>query len=288
MVKSHTFEILDIEQGSPEWHSLRKTKITATDAAVIMGVSPWKSKTKLYQDKKSDDAPNFVSEKMQRGIDLEPIARDLFIIQSNIEVEPKVIVKDWAMASLDGMSEDGKHIVEIKCPGEKDHQSALSGKVPDYYYPQLQHQMFVCDVDEMYYYSFDGADGVILTVKRDNEFIEKMIIEEKKFYDCLMTDTPPEPDENDYVERTDLPWEKCALNWLLVTSQIKELEKIEEDLRKQLISLSGESNSRGAGISLCQVQRKGNVDYSKIPELKGVDLELYRKSAITTWRITYQ
>ena len=61
-----------------------------------------------------------------------------------------------------------------------------------------------------------------------------------------------------------------------------------EDLRKQLIFLSGESNSRGSGISLCQVVRKGNVDYAKIPELKGIDLEKYRKGSISSWRITSQ
>ena len=66
---------------------------------------------------------------------------------------------------------------------------------------------------------------------------------------------------------------------------IKELEKEEEEVRKQLIFLSGESNTKGAGISLCQIQRKGNVDYSKIPELRGVDVEKYRKPAINSWRI---
>jgi hypothetical protein len=67
---------------------------------------------------------------------------------------------------------------------------------------------------------------------------------------------------------------------------MKELEMIEEDLRKQLIFLSGESNSKGAGISLCQIQRKGNVDYAKIPELKNVNLDKYRKESINSWRIS--
>jgi len=284
---SHQIQMFnDLKQGSHEWHALRKTKITATDAPIIMGVSHWKTKIQLYHEKMSSTQLHYINERMQRGIDLEPIARDLFILQTGIQVEPKVVVKDWAMASLDGISNLGTCVVEIKCPGEKDHAIALSGKVPDHYYPQLQHQMYVCDVFKIFYFSFDGVDGVVVEVERDDEYIEKMIEEEFKFYQCLINKTPPEPSEDDYIQREDELWQECASDWLSVSSQIKTLEKEEEQLRKQLIFLSGQHNTKGSGISLCQVNRKGNVDYAKIPELKGVDLEKYRKGSISTWRIT--
>lgn len=273
-------------QGTHEWLELRKTKITATDASIIMGASHWKTKTQLYQEKTSNAIPMFANEKMQRGLDLEPIARDLFTVKTGIKLSPKVVVKEWAMASLDGVDSTGKIIVEIKCPGSTDHATAVSGKVPDHYYPQLQHQMYVCNVDKMYYFSFDGADGVILEVVKNAEYLEKMLIEEMKFYQCLQSRTPPEPSENDYIERTDHLWVEVASRWKFVTERIKELEKEEEELRQQLISLTGDYNTRGSGISLCQIQRKGNVDYSKIPELRTVDLEKYRKPASLNWRIT--
>lgn len=275
-----------IEQGTPEWHALRKTKITATDATVIMGANHWKTRIQLYHEKLSDDAPTPPNERMQRGLDLEPIARSLFTIQTGISVEPAILVKDWAMASLDGMSADGMHIVEIKCPGDKDHNIALSGKVPAHYYPQLQHQMYVADLNETYYFSFDGVDGIVVKVTRDEEYIAKMIQEERAFYEYLMNKTPPPVSENEYVERDDKEWEQFALRWKSVTESIKSLEKEEEELRSRLVSLSGPYNTKGAGVSLCQIQRKGNVDYTKIPELRSVDLETYRKSPITSWRVT--
>lgn len=273
----------DIKQGSEEWLDLRKTKITATDASVIMGVNPWKTKYQLYNEKISQMNNTFVNERMQRGVDLEPIARDLFNIQTGLNMQPAVVIKDWAMASLDGLSECGKYLVEIKCPSEKDHSIAASNKVPDHYYPQIQHQMYVSDVQLAYYYSFDGADGIIVEVERDEEYIAKMIDEEKKFYDLLINRTPP---PEDYIERKDDLWTKCANNWKLTVCQIKHLEQLEDELRKQLIFLSGESNAKGAGISLCQIERKGNIDYSKIPELRNVDLEKYRKPSSNSWRIT--
>lgn len=184
-------QILQIEQGTTQWLDLRKTKITATDASVIIGAYPWKTAHQLYHEKISDTHNTYTNSAMQRGIDLEPMARDLFMLETGIDVSPAVIVRDWAMASLDGISSCGKYVVEIKCPGKKTHEIALSGKIPDYYYPQLQHQMYVCDVDEMYYYSFDGMNGVVVVVVRDDEFIEKMIVAEKHFYDCIINKIPP-------------------------------------------------------------------------------------------------
>lgn len=192
MLTQALYEVIDhLEQGTPEWLALRKTKITATDASVIMGENPWKTNYQLYREKISDDAPKPSNERMQRGLDLEPVARDLFTIKTGIEMNPKIIVKDWAMASLDGMDDSRKFILEIKCPGPKDHELALENKIPGHYYPQLQHQMYVCDVKEMFYFSFDGIEGAIVYVSRNDEYIEKMIFEEKKFYDCLINKTPP-------------------------------------------------------------------------------------------------
>jgi putative phage-type endonuclease len=282
------YQILeDLEQGSPEWHALRKTKITATDSTAIMGVSHWKTKRQLYFEKLSNDAPKPPTERMQRGSDLEPIARDLFCSRTGHKMLPKVVLKDWAMASLDGIN-DCNEILEVKCPGEKDHAIALSGKVPDHYYPQLQHQMYVCDAERAFYFSFDGFDGVTVEVKRDDKYIEKMLVEEKKFYDCLINKTPPEIEEGEYTESEDPLWRYWADQLRSSEEIIKQATKDNEKAREELIFLSQGQNTRGYGVSLCQVKRKGNIDYSKIPELNDVNLELFRKPEITTWRITCQ
>ncbi len=275
-------------QGTKEWLELRKTKITATDASIIMGVSPWKTRWQLYQEKISVTEAKPPTPSMQRGLDLEPVAREAFILTTGIYVSPKVIIKDWQMASVDGISDDGKYLVEIKCPSQVDHSMAIAGKVPDHYYPQLQHQMHVCDVNRMFYFSFDGVNGALVEVVKDNSYIEKMVEEEWKFYQCLINKNPPEPSEDDYFEMDDPIWKECATRWKEVTLMMKDLEKEEENLRNQLIFLSGASNSKGAGISLCQMNRKGNVDYSKIPELKNLNLDLYRKPSTKMWRIIVQ
>lgn len=173
-------------QGSQEWLQLRKTKITATDAPVIMGESPWKKAITLYHEKINEDFVCDQNENMKRGTELEPYARLSFILDTGIDVSPRVIVKDWAMASLDGISTCGKHVLEIKCLGKKGHELAAEGKIHPYYKGQLQHQMWLCDVSSMFYYSFDGINGILIDVKRDDFYIDLMIQQEKLFYECLI------------------------------------------------------------------------------------------------------
>lgn len=174
-----------MKQGSKEWLQLRKTKITATDAPIIMGESSRKNALTLYHEKID---PNFETPKnfrMERGIELEPLATLSFISYTGIIIVPSVVVNDWAMASLDGISACGK-VVEIKCPGNRDHDLAKKGKIPRYYIGQLQHQMWVCNVKSMFYFSYDGEDGIIISVKRDDFYIDLMIQQEKIFYQCLI------------------------------------------------------------------------------------------------------
>jgi hypothetical protein len=221
---------------------------------------------------------------MLRGLDLEPFARELFTLQTGIKVFPKIVVKDWLMASLDGVSDCNKLVVEIKCPSAKDHALSMSGKVPDHYFPQLQHQMYVCDVDQIFYYSFDGFDGVNVVVYRDNAYIEKMLIQEWNFYQCIINKKQPD-DLEEFKLRDDEEWKNLAQEWIKINQEIKTLEKKEQEIRKKLIDSTGKLNCKGAGISLSLIQKKGTVDYTKIPQLQTIDLDMYRGQPTTYWKI---
>lgn len=180
-------------QGTDEWLELRRSKITASDAAIIMGVNPWSSLDKLREEKLGLAPPKKKTAKMQRGLDLEDTAREYFTVYTGIKVEPKVIFhsqNDWMMASLDGISVDKHCIVEIKCPDPfgSSHKDAQSGMIPSIYYPQVQHQIAVANVDKAYYLSFDGDvfGGVLLEIPRNDIYIEELIEKEKAFYDSVV------------------------------------------------------------------------------------------------------
>lgn len=278
------YKLIQLEQGSQEWLDYRRSHITATDACVIMG-SPWKSPYKLYQEKSDPGFKQETNERMKRGTDLEPIARHLCCIKTGLDFKPAVAVKDWAMASLDGITSDGKEILEVKCPGPKDHALASVGRIPDHYMAQLQHQMYVCDVEKVHYFSFDGIDGELVIVHRSPDYIETMLTKEKEFYDCLINKKPPLGADL-CIYRSDDEWSDCASRWKYLNEKIKMLQKEEEEVREKLIELAGESNTKGEGIQLSQVTRKGNVDYTRIPELIGINLDVYRKPDSFFWKLS--
>jgi putative phage-type endonuclease len=178
------------EQGSDEWHNLRRSKITATDSICIMGLSPWTTIQELWEEKMQIRPPKKINSAMQRGMILEPKARKLFEEKTGLLMVPDVRIHEqeqWLLASLDGISMDGKEILEIKCTNKKNHALAKTGQIPEYYYPQVQHQIFVCGVDRCHYCSFDGTDIVVVLVYRDNNFIASMIKKEYAFYNCMIT-----------------------------------------------------------------------------------------------------
>ncbi len=276
-------------QGSDEWLEWRKTRIGASDSAAILGLSPWKTAYQLWEEKVGLKESEPVNERMQRGIDLEPKARECFNHMVSLKVEPLVCIHPehkWMVASLDGLAEIRKgetFAVEIKCNGSKNHQEAGMGRIPEYYQCQMQHQMAVTGLEWMYYFSFDGENGIVLTLPRDDKFIDNLIDKEKEFYHCMQNFIPP---NQPYVEKNDPTWLEKVKQWKDTKSQIEWLESAEKSLRNDLIELSQGSNCRGAGIKLSKVVSKGTVDYKSIPEIAAVDLDKYRKKPTECWKIT--
>lgn len=182
-LKGLHMRIVDIKQKTPEWLQWRCNHICASDAPIIMGTCNFKSIERLYEEKikKYESTPNYW---MLRGIELEPIALAEFERETGLIMFPCVGIHDeieWVAASFDGMTLGQDAIVEIKCGGKKSHAMALEGIVDPRYYPQLQHQICVSGLDFAYYYSFNGESGKVLEIKRDQDFIDKMLAKEAEF-----------------------------------------------------------------------------------------------------------
>ncbi len=272
-----------IDQGSKAWHLLRANKIGASDAACILGTG-FKNAEKLWKEKLGLEQV-YVNDAMRRGSALEPKARRAFEEEMGKKFRPAVFVSDelqWMMASLDGISEDGKTIVEIKCGNEKLHQQAEQGIVPPYYIAQMQHQMKVVGVDVCHYWSWNGEKGALVIIPRDNEFIERYIPKAKEFWESLQTFTKP---DSGYVEIQNEEWKELAERYRGIQKILDELEVEEKDIRKKLEVISNGMPAKGYGLTFMRASRKGNIDYGKIPELRNVDLEQYRKSGSEYWRL---
>ena len=191
----------ELIQGTPEWLELRRTHIGASDAPIIMRVSPWTTPRQLFERKLCIVPEQKTNAAMLRGQESEPYNRKAFEDWIGAEFKPCVLFDKeypWMMASMDGVSSDGR-AVEIKLANKADHARVKSGKVPKKYFPQLQHQMRVGGLDDIFYWSclavdFDNNlfDYAVVSCGRDQNYINELVKEENKFYECLITYNYPE------------------------------------------------------------------------------------------------
>jgi putative phage-type endonuclease len=121
----------------------------------------------------------FVSEAMQRGTDLEPLAVEVYELINDCKVfDIGFCLHDEleAGASPDGLvGDDG--LLEIKCPVGNTMVSYLrAGNVlPSKYIPQVQGQLWITDREWCDFMAYHPDMTVLLVrVERDQEFIDKL------------------------------------------------------------------------------------------------------------------
>jgi len=278
-----------IHQNTPEWLEMRQNHIGASDAPVIMQVSPWKTPMQLWEEKLGLREGFVTNPAIERGIALEPIALAEYNAKTGNASAPCVVVHPeipYLMASLDGLSRDGLLAVEIKCPGALDHATALDGNIPDKYYPQLQHQLAVIGHQMLHYFSYSSDGSCLIEVQRDDEYIKDMLDKEAAFWGCVQSFSPPEGTDKDFVIRSDDEWKQASSEWLSASASVRESEALEKECRQRLLALSSGQSTVGNGVRVQRVVRKGPVNYTGIPELGGVDLEKYRKASCESWRLS--
>ena len=180
----NTYKEVSLEQNSDAWHVWRFEGIGASDAPAILNCSPFKTAAALLHQKRNRVRTRMNSV-MLRGLALEPLARDAYAEFSGCPMEPLCVESltwVWARASLDGISADRQRMVAIKC-GEATYKMARKGKVPPYYFPQLQHQLMVTGLKQVDYWCWvRGRKGILLTVARDDAYIENLREAEERFY----------------------------------------------------------------------------------------------------------
>jgi putative phage-type endonuclease len=171
-------EYAKVEQGSPEWHDLRRGLVTASTVGRLLTASTIKPAsndesrglTALLVSERITGwtEPTWANADMMRGVECEPIARDIYSAYYQQATETGFMVREedgWTLGySPDGLvGTDG--LIEIKAPRPKTHlQTILSDAVPTYHLPQIQAGLLVTGRKWLDFVSFVG--GMPLFVKR--------------------------------------------------------------------------------------------------------------------------
>lgn len=279
------FKFVELEQGSAEWLAFRRNRVMASDLPSIMGVG-FDTPHECYM-KKMNGIETADNEHMRKGRDNEPIARKLFEEKVGFLFSPAVVISlenYWMGASLDGINQERKEILEIKCPGKRGHDEAVRGGIPEKYWPQVQWQLAVTGYCEGYYVSYYEGEIVVLEFSRDDEYIDKLIKEADLFYERIVNFDPPEAP---FVQmKQDDSWTRDEEIITEADRIISEAEERKEAAKKRLIEKAAGRNCIGRRLKLQKVIRKGNIDYTILPHLKGLNLEAWRKSPSESWRLT--
>lgn len=132
----------DIKQGTEAWLNLRLGKVTASRVADVMAKTKTGPSTSrinymmqlLCERLTGNREEMFVNAAMQRGTDLEPIARSAYEVDSGFMVEETGMASHPAIegfgASPDGLVGDNG-LIEIKCPNTAQHVDFIRRKEPD-------------------------------------------------------------------------------------------------------------------------------------------------------------
>jgi len=276
--------IVQMEQGTDEWKEWRRTRIGASDIPSIMGVG-FKTPYELWREKMGL-AVGKTNEAMIRGTMMEPKAREWATRQLKVLIEPVIVesaIYDWAIASLDGLTLDGD-ILEIKCPGKLDHSLAMKGVVPPKYMPQLLWQMYVAEKSKAFYESFDGDDGIILEVNRDEEEIKKIVAKATEFKQLLDTNTPPELTSRDRISACSNEGMAKSMRAKTLVEKKREIDEELADLKESLLELAGGAGIENDWITISWRDGSSTLD-RKAMEEDGIDLSKYLKEGRGSWSL---
>lgn len=194
-------EIMDMKKQ--EWLEKRRSYITGTDAACLLGISKWGSPMSVWLDKRGEAEPKAENEAMEWGKRLERS-----ILQAYADANPGnefVFCDGYELvtnsefprlgASLDGWNRT------LACPvdaknirfASEEWGDAGTDRFPNYYKTQLSVQMAMTGAKfAQLAVLFSGQDFRIYTYERDDELIAKINEAAETFWaECMEGDKVP-------------------------------------------------------------------------------------------------
>lgn len=180
-----------VEQGTDEWHEMRRGVITASRFKDVMskgrGDAPSKTRQsymlELAAESLTGEVEHFEPNKyMKWGTEKEPEAKSMYELITDNEVSEVAFIKHDTLncgVSPDGLvNADGG--LEIKCPKTTTQlETFLSGKMPSQHKAQVQGCMWVTEREWWDFVSFDPrivgeSSFFTVRVERDEDYIANL------------------------------------------------------------------------------------------------------------------
>jgi putative phage-type endonuclease len=293
------------EQGSKEWYKARTGRITGSTVGAILGLSPWqkpkdilRSMVREYHGAESEFNAQFVAD---HGKNNEQRALLCFMRETGLMVEQCGFFPygDRMGASPDGLTSDGG-VLELKVPYSlRNGGTFKSIEDQPHYMAQVQMEILSTGRTHAWFGQYIAPKGDPLApeyvterlqverVEADPEWIDRNLPAISAFYELYLM----ELDNPEHMEPLRVHVDSADAGTLLmemdaIRKRKKADEVREKEILAELVKLAGEKDASIHGRPLTKVERKGSVQYAKIPELEGVDLEKYRGKPSSFWRFS--
>lgn len=278
-----------------EWLELRKKGIGGSDAACCVGMNPYKSLLALYSDKKGMSSEIEDNERMRLGRDLEDYVAKRFTEATGKEVRNDNFMYchddyEFIIADIDRKVVRENAVCECKTMQQsyaKDFDIA-HGLVPENYYCQCQHYMFVTGAETSYLaVLIFGVGFEWCEIKRNDEFIKQMVDAEIEFWnENVLKDEPPAPDGSSssteairdmFTDRedgvvTNIPdFDEMIAQHRFLKGQIKEMEDDAKEIENKIkLALGNKEFAEG---------QRYKVSY-KFSKSRRLDTELIKSAGL--------
>lgn len=304
-------KIINLSQGSDEWLEWREGGVTATDATVLLGRSPYKTIWRLWAEKTGYARPEDLSANplVKKGVENEDKARIAFEEKHDDMVLPACVQSDEDpifRASLDGLNGDWQP-VELKCPSESTWNDVCAdgtnSKPYQLYYAQVQHQLMVTEASKGWLVFWFEGEIREFEILPDQELIDELKLKSHEFWDQVTNkiEPPKDPERDTFIPKGDqaTEWIRLAEEYRFFEDQVQEAKKRLDDLKakqkpllENLKDLMGDNFTADyGGLMITRYKVAGKLDYKKIlkeeiPALKAEDIEKYRGKDSERCRVT--
>lgn len=169
----------ELIQGSPEWHAFRSTHHGASEAAAMLGLSKYLSRSELLRQKATGIVPEVDSGKQalyDAGHAAEAAARPMAEKIIGDDLYPTTWSYGTLSASCDGLTMGGETAFEHKLYNADLAAAVKRGELPEEYQPQCQQVMLVTGAEQVLFMVSDGTEAncVHMFVKPDPAWCERI------------------------------------------------------------------------------------------------------------------
>lgn len=285
-----------MQQGTEEWFTARKGRVTGSVVGGILELSPYMSREDVMRSmvREYHGADNEFTGNVATnwGSFQESGAIQDFQFETGMKVVPCGFFPhlDWLGASPDGLIGDDD-LIEVKCPfSKRDGGEHKSIEDMPHYHAQMQIQMYCTGRNTTHFWQWSPHATKHEVVKLSEEWLDDNIPVLFEFYE-------------EYLREREVPDEYLLPKRLEVNTNrafhiVGELDEIQEaidraterkrELMDEMIAMAKDRNALIAGRKLTKVLRKGSVSYANVVKkhCKEVDLEPFRGKESTSWRFT--